>query len=144
MIKKVFLFICTLSVLSCVDNDIPANCLRPFSVSISTDLNNPQLINVQTPGGSVELSGGAKGIILLNVNGSDFVAYDRVCPQGDCNSSMIYDRLNRPNILKCSCDGSEYGLGLGIGGAPQTEGFLCSAIEYKVSKNGSAIRISNF
>lgn len=144
MLKKVLFFLSILGFFSCTDNNLPANCIRPFSVSISTDLNNPQLLNAQVPGGSVELSGGAKGIILLNVNGTEFVAYDRICPEGDCNTAMIYDKLNRPNILKCSCDGSEYGLGLGIGGAPQTEGFLCSALEYKVSKNGSSIRISNF
>ncbi|WP_299669802.1 phosphoribosylaminoimidazole carboxylase [uncultured Polaribacter sp.] len=144
MFKNLLFFVSILSLLSCSENDLPANCLRPFAVSISTDLNNPELLNVLVPGGSVELSDGAKGIVLLNVNGTDFVAYDKICPNGDCNSPMIYDKLNRPNILKCSCDGSEYGLGLGIGGAPQTEGFFCSAIEYKVSKNGSAIRINNF
>jgi hypothetical protein len=45
-------------------------------------------------------------------------------------------------VLKCSCDESEYSVH--FAGASQTAGFECPAREYKVSKMGSAIRISNF
>ena len=45
-------------------------------------------------------------------------------------------------VLKWSGDNSEYSVH--FGGAPQTDGFECPAREYKVSKNGSVIRISNF
>ena len=71
----------------------------------------------------------------------DDVAYDMICPANDCNSAMSFER---GIVLKCKCDGSEYGVGKGIGGAPQTDGFTCPAIEYNVTKNGSAIRISIF
>jgi hypothetical protein len=50
--------------------------------------------------------------------------------------------FERGTVLKCSCDESEYSVH--FGGAPQTEGYECPAREYKVSKNGSTIRISNF
>ena len=139
MIKKVVFFACTLAFFSCEGNILPANCLREFPVNINTDLNNPQLNNAQTPGGFADLSGGSKGILLLNINGSQFVAFDKLCPQNDCDAPMTFEN---GLVLKCSCDTSEYSVN--FGGAPQTEGFECPAIEYKVSKNGSAIRISNF
>jgi hypothetical protein len=139
MVKKVFFFVCILGFLSCEGNILPANCLRQFPVNINTDLNNPQLNSAQTPGGFANLSGGSKGILLLNVNGSQFVAFDKLCPQSDCDAPMTFEN---GLVLKCACDASEYSVN--FGGAPQTEGFECPAIEYKVSKNGSAIRISNF
>ena len=139
MIKKVFLFIWVFSFLSCGENNLPANCLRQFPVSFNADLNNPQFINTQTPGGFAHLNGGSKGILLFNINGSEFVAYDKLCPQNDCNAPMTFEN---GLVLKCACDNSKYSVHLG--GAPQTEGFECPAREYKVSINGSAIRISNF
>jgi hypothetical protein len=141
MIKKTVLFIIVIAFFNCTSNEVAENCLRPFSISISTDLNNPQLINAQVPGGFTELPGGSKGILLININGNDFIAYDKICPNNDCASPMTYEN---GLVLKCGCDESEYGVGPNIGGAPQTPGFECSAIEYKVTKNGSAIRISNF
>ncbi|QTE22006.1 phosphoribosylaminoimidazole carboxylase [Polaribacter cellanae] len=141
MLKKIFFFSILLALFNCENNDILQGCIRPAPLSISSDLNNPQLINALVPGGFAELNGGYKGILLLNVNGKDFVAYDRICPANDCKSAMTYER---GIVLKCKCDGSEYGVGKAIGGTPQTEGFNCAAIEYKVTKIGSVIRITNF
>ena len=141
MFKKIFFLSIFISFLNCTSNDNLAGCIRPADLSISSDLNNPQYINALVPGGSAEVNGGYKGILILNVNGSDFVAYDKICPVNDCNSPMTFER---GIVLKCSCDDSEYGVGKGIGGAPQTAGFNCPAIEYRVTINGSAIRISNF
>jgi hypothetical protein len=139
MIKKVVFFLWTLVFFNCEGNILPANCLREFPVNINTDLNNPQLNNAQTPGGFADLGGGSKGILLLNINGSQFVAFDKLCPQSDCDAPMTFEN---GLVLKCACDASEYSVN--FGGAPQTDGFECPATEYKVSKNGSAIRISNF
>lgn len=141
MYKKIIILFTVLLCINCTDTTELTNCIRPASLSINGDLNNPQLINALVPGGFTELSGGFKGILLLNVNGTDFVAYDRICPANDCDLPMTFEN---GIVLKCQCDGSEYGVGKGIGGAPQTEGFNCSAIEYNVRKNGTSIRISNF
>jgi hypothetical protein len=51
---------------------------------------------------------------------------------------MIFE--NR--ILKCTCDNSRYSVD--FGGAPQTNGFECPAIEYRVVKNGTTLQISSF
>ncbi|MCG1037565.1 phosphoribosylaminoimidazole carboxylase [Polaribacter sargassicola] len=141
MIKKTLILLSILTFLNCSVNDNLDGCIQSLPLNIATDLNNPELINVNVPGGYVELSGGSKGILLVNVNGNDFVAYDKLCPAGDCDSPMTFEN---GILLKCQCDGSEYGVGKGIGGAPQTEGFICPAIEYNVTKIGTAIRITNF
>ncbi|MGJ8745817.1 phosphoribosylaminoimidazole carboxylase [Polaribacter sp.] len=141
MIKKALLFIALTIFFSCTDNTTLANCLPNLQVSVTTDLNNPGVINANVPGGFAIINGGSKGILLLNVNGNDFVAYDRICPENDCTSPMEF---KNGFILQCTCDDSQYGVGSGIGGAPQTAGFNCWAREYKVTKNGSVIRISNF
>tara|TARA_B110000967_G_scaffold208473_1_gene260842 strand:+ start:7959 stop:8282 length:324 start_codon:yes stop_codon:yes gene_type:complete len=107
-------------------------------LSFITDLNNPALINAQTPGGFAELPGGVKGILLFNKNGKDFVAFDKLCPKNECETPMIFE--NR--LLECICHESKYSLD--FGGGPQTDGFECPAIQYNVTKNGSSIRISNF
>ena len=141
MIKKTLLFITFLTFLSCSNNENLNNCIQSLPLNITTDLNNPQLINALVPGGFVELAGGSKGILLMNVNGNEFVAYDKLCPVNDCTSPMTFEK---GIVLKCKCDNSEYGVGKGIGGAPQTEGFFCPAVEYRVIKNGTVIRITNF
>lgn len=138
MIKKVFLFIGLIVLTNCSSNENLANCIQSLPLNVNTDLNNPQLINAQTPGGHADLGGGNKGILLFNKNGNDFVAFDKLCPAGDCNQPMVFE--NR--LLKCPCDDSTYSVD--FGGAPQTNGFQCPAIEYRVLKNGSAIRVTNF
>jgi nitrite reductase/ring-hydroxylating ferredoxin subunit len=139
-IKTLFFFL-FLGFLNCSNHQDLNNCIQSLPLNYTTDLNNPELINVLVPGGFVELSGGSKGILLINVNGNEFVAYDKLCPVNDCDTPMNFER---GIVLKCQCDQSEYGVGKGIGGAPQTDGFICPAIEYSVKKNGTVLRITNF
>ncbi len=141
MIKKTLLFFSFLALFNCTDNQNINNCIQSLPLNITTDLNNPSNTAIQVPGGSVEIAGGSKGILLLNTNGTDFIAYDKLCPANDCSQPMTFER---GIVLKCPCDNSEYGIGRGIGGAPQTEGFLCPAIEYRVIRRGSVLRITNF
>lgn len=138
MIKKIICLFLFCGFINCSDTSNLNNCIRSFSISVVTDLNNPSLINAQIPSGFAELSGGNKGLLLFNKNGTDFVAFDRLCPNSDCATPMTFE--NR--LLMCTCDGGTYSVD--FGGAPQKEGFDCPAIEYSVTKNGSSIRISNF
>ena len=141
MIKKTMFFCCFLAFINCTDNNNLDGCIQALPLNRVTYLTNPEALNANVPGGYVELTGGSKGILLMNVNGTDFIAYDKLCPVGDCDTPMTF---NGTFILKCECDGSEYGVGKGIGGYPRTEGFICPAIEYKVTKSGTTIRISNY
>ncbi|MDD7915796.1 phosphoribosylaminoimidazole carboxylase [Polaribacter ponticola] len=138
MLKKILSLLCISLFINCSDTSNLANCIQTLPLNLVTDLNNPELINAQTPGGFAKLSGGNKGILLFNKNGTDFVAFDRLCPTNDCSNPMSFS--NR--ILQCICDESKYSVD--FGGAPQTDGYQCPAIEYRVIKTGSTIRISNF
>jgi nitrite reductase/ring-hydroxylating ferredoxin subunit len=144
MLKKTLFLIAILCFSHCSENNLPENCIRAASFSITKTLTNPEFNQALTVNGTAEILGGFKGILLINAGLGRFIAYDKICPNNDCDSPMIYDKINSPNILKCACDESEYGLGIGIGGAPQTLGFECPAIEYSVVKIGNSIRISNF
>ena len=138
MIRKLtFIFGFCLFV-NCSDSINLQNCIQTLPLNFLRDLNNPELINVQTPGGFAEIVGGNKGILLFNKNGTEFVAFDKLCPVNDCNSPMIFE--NR--VLKCTCDKSVYSVD--FGGSPQTNGFECPAIEYRVIKNGSTLQIISF
>ncbi len=136
--KKIVFLISLCLFINCSDTTNLRNCIQSLPLNLGTDLNNPGLINAQTPGGFANINGGSKGILLFNKNGSDFVAFDKLCPNNDCTSAMTFE--NR--LLQCSCDKSKYSVD--FGGAPQTEGFECPAIEYRVTKIGTTIRISNF
>jgi len=138
MLKKIFVLGLFLLLANCSNNENLANCIASLPINITTDLNNPQLINAQTPGGHVILNGGLRGVVLFNKNGTDFVAFDLNCPSRTCNEPMTFE--NR--LLKCPCDDNTYSVD--FGGAPQTDDTLCPAIEYQVLRNGSAIRITNF
>lgn len=138
MIKKIILLTSFCLLLSCSNTANLLNCIQTLPLNLVRDLNNPELINVQTPGGFAELTGGSKGILLFNKNGTEFVAFDKLCPANDCSAPMIFEG----RLLRCTCDNSTYSVD--FGGAPQTNGFECPAIEYQVIKNGTSIRISNF
>lgn len=141
MLIKILLFFTFLVFLNCANKEDTNNCIQSLPLNYTTDLNNPQLLNALVPGGFVEFVGGSKGILLININGNEFIAYDKQCPVGDCSSPMTFEK---GIVLKCPCDNSEYGIGKGIGGVPQTEGFVCPAIEYKVIKTTTVLRITNF
>lgn len=136
--KLIFLFLILATVTTCDTNSDLLNCIQTLPLNLVKDLNNPELINALTPGGHAEFPGGNRGILLFNKNGTNFAAFDRLCPANDCNQPMVFE--NR--LLKCSCDSGTYSVD--FGGAPQTEGFLCPAIEYRVVKNGTSLRITNF
>ncbi len=138
MYKKIVFFLSLCLFINCSDTSNLSHCNQNFQLTVFTDLNNSELINALTPGGFAEIGGGRKGLLLFNKNGSEFVAFDRTCPSNDCTTAMSFN--NR--LLQCVCDKSKYSVD--FGGAPQTEGFDCPAIEYQVTKNGTSIRISNF
>ncbi|PQJ68571.1 Rieske (2Fe-2S) protein [Polaribacter butkevichii] len=140
MLKKSLFFVSLFAFFSCGEDNLPDNCLRPASFSRVISSNNPDFNKALTPNGFAIFPGGIKGILLFNTGKSKntYVAFDLICPTNDCNNQMVFE--NR--LLKCTCDGSTYSVD--IGGIPQTPGFICPALEYKVTEIGNSIRISNY
>ncbi len=125
----------------CSNNPVENVCFGNFTVSETINLDLPEFIDLQVPGGWAYANGGIKGIIVYN-QGTQFKAFDRLCPEQNPSSScsqMIVDNNLR---MVCPCDDSEFNI---LNGAPLTEGIDCFANEYLVENlGGSILRISNF
>ena len=139
MRKIIFLifFFCTVS---CEDNEVQ-DVLPEVKVNVNISLNLPQYIALQTPSGWAYTNGGIKGIIIQNIGiGSPpYKAFERACPNYDCNSPMTFDGSLR---MSCPCDQSDYSI---IDGSPQTSGNFHFAREYKVNiVNNATLNITNF
>jgi len=137
MIKKIAVLILFSVFFSCEDNTRINNCFQNSIAPVSLDLNNPQLNGILTPTGFAEVNGGLRGIILYNGATLGYKAFDRKCPESDCNSPMSFDGQR----LKCTCNNNEYSI---LTGEPLPQGTdACFAREYTVTQNGSSLRISN-
>ena len=138
MIKKnILVYLLILLLFSCENYSILNPCFENSIAPVSLDLNNPQLNGVLTPTGYVEINAGLQGLILFNGATFGYKAFDRKCPNFDCNTPMSFDGL----YLICSCDNNKYSI---LTGEPSAENNSnCSAREYTVTVNGTSLRISN-
>ncbi|MDH3381234.1 MAG: hypothetical protein OEL54_00910 [Flavobacteriaceae bacterium] len=125
---------------SCESDD--QNNLLPYVIVNETiNLTNPEFINLQVPGGWAYANGGIKGIIIYNLNGSSYKAYERSCPQilpSPCSRMTVEQSFK----LKCPCDQSEFNI---LNGTPITPNINYIVREYKVTViNTNTLKISNF
>lgn len=126
--------------LSC-ESDDQKNLLPYIIVNETINLTNPEFINLQVPGGWAYANGGIKGIIIYNLNGSLYKAYERSCPQilpSPCSQMTVEQSFK----LKCPCDQSEFNI---LNGTPLTPNINYIVREYKVTViNSNTLKISNF
>ncbi len=141
MQKLLYLFLIVL-LISCEKNE--TNDVLPYApVDITLNLNLPLYQKLQIPSEWIYIDAGAnkglQGIFLQNVGLTPpFKAFERACPNNDCNMPMVFDGSLR---MKCPCDNSEYSI---IDGAPQTSGNSHFAREYKVNQiNPTTLIITN-
>lgn len=139
--RKVLLLLSFFILFSCTKEVQNNDILPVVMVSETVDLNLPEFINLQVPGGFAYMSGGIKGIIIYNVNGTQFKAFERSCPHlapASCTQMTVENGIK----MVCSCDNSEFNI---LNGAPLTSGIAYFAREYLVTNiNGSVLRITNF
>lgn len=140
--KKLFFAIISIFILSnCTSDDINNDILPFVPINETIDLSLPEYINIQTPNGWAYTSGGIKGIIIYNLDGTQFKAFERAAPHiqpNNCSQMIIENSLR----MKCPCDDSQFNI---LNGSPLTEGISYTAREYLVTNiNGNALRITNF
>lgn len=139
MRKFLFLFVIVLF-FGCSNNRVDNDCFPFINVNETVNLDLPQFIDLQVPGGWAYTSGGIQGIIVYN-SGVQFKAFDRLCPgqnPSSCSQMIVDENLR----ILCQCNDSEFNI---LNGSPLTQGVNCFANEYLVENlNGSILRISNF
>lgn len=144
MFKRLFLIFLVISFYACSNKPSDRNSNLPnIPVSETISLNNPQYINLQVPGGWAYVeNSGIKGLIVYNLNGSDFKAYDRACPH--LSPSENCSKMNVENSIKmvCPCDNAEFNI---LNGAPLTTGINFGAREYRATLvSANTVTITNF
>ncbi len=144
MHKFSFLILSILIFSACSNKPADRNCKLPnIPVNVTINLNNPQYINLQVPGGWAYVdNSGIKGLIIYNLNGSDYRAYDRACPHlspsKNCSKMVVQNGIK----IICPCDNTEFNI---LNGAPLTTGISCGAWEYRATQvNTNTLIITNF
>lgn len=138
--KKILIYLSVIFLFGCTKNDKTNNCFPFIPINLSVNLDLPEFLELRTPGNSKYIAGGQNGIVIYNINGTQFKAYDRACPNHITNCAPM--EIENNIRLKCSCDGVEYNI---LNGAPLSGDSTCFAKEYFVENlNGTVLRITNF
>ena len=77
MKKFFFAIITVLALSSCTNNGQNNDILPDIPVNETIDLNLPSYVDLVVPGGWAYTSGGISGIIVYNINGTQFKAFER-------------------------------------------------------------------
>ncbi len=108
-----FITLALLLLLGCGKDKIERNPYLPsINFNISLNLNLPSYDNLRYAGGGQSVrQGGINGLLIFNLNGNDFLAWEATCPNHpirDCSDLSITGVL-----AECSCEGFEYSLATG-------------------------------
>ncbi|MGC6480065.1 MAG: hypothetical protein ACON42_06790 [Flavobacteriaceae bacterium] len=112
----------------------------PFQVEIN--LNLPQYDALRFTGGTVRTSqGGINGLLLLNLNGSQILAWEASCPNHSLSSCSA---LEIEGVLaQCQCSHqARYSLATGQWLNPDEDNTY-PLLNYITRQNGNILRISN-
>ena len=108
-----FITLALLLILGCGKDKIERNpYLTSVRFNVNLNLNLPGYDNLRYAGGGQSIrQGGINGLLVFNLNGNDFLAWEATCPNHpirDCSDLSITGVL-----AECSCEGFEYSLATG-------------------------------
>jgi|TARA_Y100000389_G_scaffold148924_1_gene148111 nitrite reductase/ring-hydroxylating ferredoxin subunit len=144
--KKFFKSLLVLTFLmSCSSSDLERNpFLSEFSFRFQVNLNLPEYDDLRYAGGSILIPQlGNKGVLVFNLNGNDFFAWEASCPNhlpNSCSQTQI-----KGVLAECSCEKFQYSLATGQLLNP-TEGEnvkLYPLLFYQTENRGNSVIISN-
>ena len=135
------LLLCFIVLFYACEKNETIDYLPKIKVSETINLNLPQYQNLLTPNNPVYTNGGLKGILIYNTGSTPkYKAFERACPNNDCNSPMTFDGSLK---MKCPCDLSEYSIYDGSLQPERTGGNF--AREYRVLVlNSTTLNITNY
>jgi hypothetical protein len=76
--------------LSCKKDNIETT-IPNVPVNITLSLNLPEYSSLNNPGGTYQIAGGYRGIVIYRRSVSDFVAFDRACPYDPTATGAILE-----------------------------------------------------
>ena len=145
---KRFLILCCTAILlfSCNSDDggINNNPYIPNAlVQFQIDLGLPSFDNLRFAGGSTFIAngGGVRGFFVFNLSGDQFLAWEASCPNHIPNNCS---RMTINGVLAtCACEDYEYSLANGQLLNPVDGSENYPMINYRISKSGDVLTVSN-
>ena len=112
-----------------------------FSIPINLSL--PQYDNLRFAGGAILLPNyGHKGIIVFNLNGNSYLAWEASCPNhlpSNCSQTQITGVL-----AQCSCEDYQYSLATGqLLNPAEGQSEIYSMVMYQAILRGNTLELSN-
>ena len=138
VLLKIVTCIALLNFVGCDPDD---NSSIPLvQVYLQENINKPDYLNLQTIGGSVEIFGGSRGIILYRFSENEIKAYDRHCPYQPSNTCALVSVDITRITATDQCCGSSFLLQNGSVSKPPASEPLKS---YSVIFNDPIITVTN-
>lgn len=145
---KQFLILCcaVVCLFSCNSDDDGVNN-NPYIpnalVQFQIDLDLPLYDNLRFAGGSIFIpnGGGVRGFFVFNLSGDQFFAWEASCPNhipSNCSTMSVTGVL-----ATCACEDYEYSLVTGQLLNPVEGSDAFPMINYRISKSGDVLTISN-
>lgn len=140
--KKILLLVAIIGLTTGCDKDKGdgGNPYLPnYAFSVDINRNLPLYSKLQFVGDPVTVNitgAGIRGLIVMNVGGGGYVAFDRACPNQDLAacSTLTLDGIQ----AVCPCDDARYNLFTGVGSSGPYP-----LKQYRTEVNGNIIRIFN-
>ncbi|MFD0863515.1 hypothetical protein ACFQ1M_14965 [Sungkyunkwania multivorans] len=147
--KRFLIFFLLITVLlSCSSDDNRAQrnpFLQEVSFRYTINLNLPSFDNLRFTGGSLLIQdpgAGIRGIIVYNLNGTTFLAWEASCPNHAPNSCSTMSPSSA--LATCSCENYQYSLGTGGPLSESDDGTpLFPLLNYSTVVSGSNVIVSN-
>tara|TARA_B110001450_G_scaffold86037_1_gene81989 strand:+ start:991 stop:1533 length:543 start_codon:yes stop_codon:yes gene_type:complete len=129
---------------SCSSADTLRNpYLAEYSFQFQINLNLPEYDDLRFAGGTHLIPQlGNKGVLVFNLNGTDYFAWDASCPNhkpSSCSQTQIIGVL-----AECSCEEYQYSLATGqLLNPPENSDQMYPLLFYRAETRGNSIIISN-
>jgi nitrite reductase/ring-hydroxylating ferredoxin subunit len=121
-------------------NSDEATNIPLVQVNFQYNINLPEYIELQTIGGSVEVFGGSRGIILYRVSSDEIKAYDRHCTFEPSNTCGLVSVDQNRFTATDNCCGSSFILSTGAVSKPPA---ILPLKEYTANFNDPILTVTN-
>jgi nitrite reductase/ring-hydroxylating ferredoxin subunit len=142
--KKCLYGVMLFILIGCSNDALERNPFLPaMRFSIPINLSLPQYDNLRFAGGAILLPNyGHKGIIVFNLNGNSYLAWEASCPNhlpSDCSQTQITGVL-----AQCSCEDYQYSLATGqLLNPAEGQSEIYSMVMYQAILRGNTLELSN-